>query len=167
MKAPRTNPKRATGNPRLTERIHDPYKAPHKLHDPTRCPACGAVFKKGRWQWAEQPPHDAEEGLCPACRRVEDHYPAGEVLLEGEFVAAHADELTALVRHVSEAERNEHPLHRVMAVERHGGSILVTTTDIHLPRRIGHAVEDAYQGQLSTHYDEDGYFARVRWERQT
>ena len=47
-----------------------------------------------------------------------------------------------------------------------GTDIVVTTTDIHLPRRIGHALEAAWDGELTTHYDEAGYFARVRWERQ-
>jgi hypothetical protein len=34
-----------------------------------------------------------------------------------------------------------------------------------LPRRIGHALESAWDGKLDTHYDEAGYFARVAWER--
>jgi hypothetical protein len=52
-----------------------------------------------------------------------------------------------------------------MAIERTSGRIVVTTTDIHLPRRIGHALENAWGGTLATHYDEAGYFVRAHWER--
>lgn len=41
---------------------------------------------------------------------------------------------------------------------------MITTTDIHLPRRIGEAVKRAYHGNLKEHFEEDGYFVRVDWE---
>ena len=34
-------------------------------------------------------------------------------------------------------EKREHPLNRIMAIEREGDALVVKTTDIHLPRRIG------------------------------
>ena len=40
---------------------------------------------------------------------------------------------------------------------------IITTTDIHLPRRIGQALHSAYKGSLDVHYDEEGYFIRVHW----
>ena len=42
---------------------------------------------------------------------------------------------------------------------------VVTTTDIHLPRRIGHALEHAFKGKLDTHYNEEEYFIRIQWRR--
>jgi hypothetical protein len=39
------------------------------------------------------------------------------------------------------------------------------TTDVHLPHRIAHALKDAWGGTMKTHYDLEGYFARVHWER--
>jgi len=41
----------------------------------------------------------------------------------------------------------------------------VTTTDLHVARRIAHALESAWGGTLATHYDEGGYFVRIGWER--
>jgi hypothetical protein len=52
-----------------------------------------------------------------------------------------------------------------MGLQQSGGRIVITTTDIHLPRRIGHALVDAYKGELDTHYDEAGYFVRMTWTR--
>jgi hypothetical protein len=166
MKRPPAPGKEIRGNPRLVERVHDPYRITRKLDDPTRCVMCGAVFSQGRWQWLHPAPTAAAEALCPACRRIKDRYPAGELLLEGDFIAAHADEVLGLIRNTEEAERREHPLNRIIDIERRGNAISITTTDLHLPQRIGHALEDAYDGTLSIHYDEQGYFTRVHWQRQ-
>ncbi len=43
---------------------------------------------------------------------------------------------------------------------------MVSTTDIHLPRRIGEALKRAYDGMLELDYDEDGYFLRASWTRE-
>ena len=154
------------GNPRLSEEIHDPYYTREKYHEPTRCGGCGAVYRKGRWQWLEERPVSAREMYCPACRRIEDQYPAGEIIVSGAFAAAHAGDVLHLVRNTEAAENREHPLHRIMGIRREGDATTITTTDIHLPRRIGHALENAFQGELETHYDEEGWFARVTWRRE-
>lgn len=152
------------GNPRLTERVHDPYRNRAKLVSPARCEQCGAVFARGRWTW--KPVRTARLlTTCPACRRSNDRYPAGELVLEGAFLREHAAEALRLIRNIETAERREHPLHRIMDIVRQPARIVVTTTDVHSPRRMGHALADAWHGELSTHYDEQGHFARVRWAR--
>ena len=153
------------GNPRLTERDHDPYRSRVKARTPVRCTDCGAVYRAGRWTWQRMTAATPKDFRCPACRRIADDFPAGEVVLSGAFVHGHEDEMLRMIRHLETTEQNEHPLHRVMAVQRNTGDLVITTTDIHLPRRIGHALENAWGGKLSTHYDEDGYFVRVTWER--
>ena len=85
--------------------------------------------------------------------------------MSGEFVGAHRDEILRRVRNVAEAESNRHPLHRIMAIETRGSDTVVTTTDVHLPHRIGHALKDAWEGEMTTHYDLEGYFARIGWHR--
>jgi len=158
-------PRQARGNPRLKEQIHDPYRASKKLRGPCRCKQCGATYLKGRWQWRALTPPAPAATVCPACRRLNDRYPAGELIVRGAFAAKHSAEVERLIVHVAEAESREHPLHRIIATRRRGSTLTVTTTDVHLPHRIGHALEDAWAGTLSTHYDEAGYFARAAWER--
>ncbi len=148
----------------IQERVHDPYKPRLKLTEPTVCPQCGAVFHDGRWQWLPRP-DGAHETLCAACQRINDHYPAGEVTITGGFAREHAEEILHLVRHQGELEKGEHPLHRIMAIEERGGAVVVQTTDIHLPRRIGEALSHAYHGDLHFHYEEETYFIRVSWTR--
>jgi len=153
------------GNPLLREQIHDPYRSREKLQEATRCPQCGIRYRNGRWTWPKTQTSAFKSHLCPACRRTNEHCPAGELVISGSFAAAHREEILGRVRHVEEAERNQHPLHRIMAIEQRGAKTVVTTTDIHLPHCIGHALKDAWGGTLRTQYDLEGYFTRVRWQR--
>lgn len=149
----------------IHEHTHDPYKARSKIEDPSVCPQCGAVYESGRWRWGT-PPANASEQLCQACHRIHDHYPAGEVHLSGEFLPLHKEEVIHLARHQEQLENAEHPLHRIMSIEDRQDHLLITTTDIHLPRRIGQAVHSAYKGSLEVQYEEEGYFIRVHWSRR-
>jgi hypothetical protein len=42
-------------------------------------------------------------------------------------------------------------------------TLIISTTDIHLPRRIGEVVHRAFGGDLEIKYDEENYFVRVNW----
>lgn len=164
MNSPHTVRRQLRGNPLLQEKRHDPYRSKKKLRS-ARCPDCGATFRNGRWQWPQTGSAGLGSERCPACRRIADRYPAGELVISGNFGAAHRDELLAHARNIETDERGEHALHRIMNVEERGAEIVVTTTDLHLPHRIGHALKDAWGGNLKTHYDLGGYFTRVLWER--
>ena len=145
---------------------HDPYRRPAKLHEPSVCSQCGAVYKKGRWTWAPAPP-DAEEVICQTCHRINDRYPAGVVMLTGKYLqnAQHRSELLNLIRSQERTESAEHPHNRIIEIQDEPEHITVTTTDIHLPRRIGEAIRAANGGELSLAFEEDGYFVRITWER--
>ena len=129
--------------------ITDPYKQLAKPHEPTVCPQCGAVYHEGRWHWADERPAGAHEALCQACHRINDNYPAGIVTLSGRFLDQHRDEILHIVRRQEELEKPEHPFNRIMNIEQEAGRIVVTTTDIHLPRRIAEALEGAFRGDLA------------------
>jgi hypothetical protein len=150
----------------MHERVHDPYKTTHKLPEPSVCPVCNAVFKDGRWQWADSWPAEAHKETCQACHRTKDGYPAGVVTLTGAFIHGHKMEILNLARHREKEENAEHPLHRIMKIEEHPESIVIKTTDLHLPQRIGEALQHACKGDLNMHYDEEGYFVRVNWRRE-
>ena len=154
------------GDRLMRERVHDPYRTRLKLPDPTVCPRCGAVFHKGRWTW-ESAPSKANEEICHACRRVNDAYPAGVVTLRGAFLKKHRAEILNLARNQEKVGKSARPLHRIIAIEYKGEEIEITTTDIHLSRRIGQALHNAYEGKFDFHYDEEGYFIRVNWTRET
>jgi NMD protein affecting ribosome stability and mRNA decay len=148
----------------IQEQVHDSYQIKGKLHEPTVCPQCGAVFHQGRWQWSKVPA-DAHQHTCPACQRMHDHYPAGFVTLHGSFFASNREEIMHLVHNEEKREREEHPLKRIMDMEDKDGATLVTTTDIHLARRLGEALHHAYQGELEFHYNPEQNLLRVSWVR--
>ena len=162
----RDDPRQPQRRDRLIhEHVHDPYKTRLKLVDPSVCPQCGAVYESDRWRWGS-PPANAGEQICQACHRINDRYPAGEIDLSGEFLALHKEEIINLARNQEEIEQAEQPLHRIMSIEDRQDHVVITTTVIHLPRRIGQALHSAYKGSWDVHYDEEGYFIRVRWSRQ-
>jgi hypothetical protein len=107
----------------------DPYKATHKPHEPSVCPQCGAVFHHGRWQWSARP-EGAVEHLCHACHRINDHYPAGILMLSGPLVAEHKAQMLRLARHQEEVEKREHPLNRIIDIEEAAGSSSTPPTSI-------------------------------------
>ena len=148
----------------LDDTRHDPYQPSGKYREPTHCAQCGAVYKAGRWQWAEAAATSVP-GTCPACKRIHDRLPAGRLTLEGPYVAAHEKELVQIARHQAEQERAEHALHRIMNIEPRPDAVEITTTDIHLPRRIGEALERAHDGELTIRFSEDAYEIAVRWRR--
>jgi NMD protein affecting ribosome stability and mRNA decay len=157
MKQSNLTPPRPRTSRRISGRaqqdpILDPYQHQQKLHEGTVCPQCGAVYHQGRWKWVARFEGVGEE-LCPACRRIKEEFPAGVVTLRGEFAREHKEEMVHLARHQEEAEKREHPLNRIMSIEEDAQGIVINTTDIHLPRRIGEAVKRAFHDEIGCGLD--------------
>ena len=149
----------------IEQHRHDPYKARHKLPEPTICPQCGAAFREGRWQWVDKVAEGAHRERGPACHRGNDKFPAGEIIITGAFSKTHHEEIRALVRNTQELQNADHPLSRIIDITEAPDKTVVTTTDIHLPRRIGHALEHAFKGKLDVDYNTEEYFVRIQWSR--
>lgn len=148
----------------IQEERHDNYREEKKWPEPTVCTECHAVFVGGRWTWNE-PPSPANMVLCPACRRIAENYPAGFLEVKGSFFAEHKEEMLNLMRNEEQAEKGEHPLERVMDITETDQATLITTTGVHLARRIGNALSQAYKGDLSFTYGDEEKTIRVFWER--
>ncbi|HEX9715949.1 MAG TPA: hypothetical protein VGA28_09710, partial [Desulfurivibrionaceae bacterium] len=61
--------------------------------------------------------------------------------------------------------KKDHPMERLMAIVEEEGRTLVTTTGIHLARRIGEALSNAYQGELDFAYGDGEKSIRLNWSR--
>ena len=148
----------------IQELVHDTYKSTKKPPEPTRCPECGLVYKDGRWsRGVEQ--GEAHLARCPACQRIHDRFPAGHVMLSGEFFASHRDEILQRVHRCEETETVDHPLERLIAIKDTADGVEVTTTGTHLARRLGDALHDAYKGDLEYHYNKEENLLRIGWNR--
>lgn len=148
----------------IEEVEHDPYRAKAKPHGPAVCTDCGAVFRDGFWHWGARP-DAARAQVCPACLRIRENQPAGYVRLEGVFFQEHRSEILQLIHNTEERARSGHALERVMSSAHERDCTVVTTTDIHLARRIGEALYRAYRGRLEVNYSPDEYLVRVSWTR--
>lgn len=148
----------------VKEREHDVYRFRAKLPDPTVCAECGAVFMKGRWVWTEAP-EQAGRSICSACRRIADRFPAGHIEMAGDFFVEHRDEILNLVRNIEQREKTNHPMERIIDIGDMSKGALITTTGIHLARRIGSALARAYSGELKVNYLNAESCVKVRWVR--
>ncbi len=147
-------------------RKHDQYKLQGKLREPSVCRECKAVYHKGRWTWDPVPP-DSQDIVCPACQRIRDGAPSGVLLLTGEFVAQHRDEILGLARNEEAHSRAEHPLARIIKIEDQvevPEGVVITTTDPHLARRIGEALHHAHRGTFTCRYEEHDDLLRANWQ---
>ena len=142
---------------------HDPYQAKGKYKEPTLCSGCGAVFHQGRWAWVAAP-RGAAMAECPACHRIRDQQPAGFITFTGVRTPDEREAIVHLARNVEKHETAEHPLHRIIAIEEDGNEVRMTTTDTHLPQRIGEGVRHARKGKLAIVYGQDEYVVRVHWQ---
>ncbi len=139
----------------------DTYRVEQKHPDGTHCPQCHLVVRRGRWtQVTLGEGQTADKVLCPACRRVRDHYPAGVIDLTGDLSAL-GTELVNLVRNIEKVERTEHPLERLMELELTHDGLHASTTGVHLARRIGSALERRLRGRVQIRYGEEENIVRI------
>lgn len=148
----------------VKQKRDDVYKARRKWPEPTVCTECAAVFEGGRWLWKERP-KEAHAVVCPACRRIADNYPAGYLEIRGPFFNEHREEILGLVRNVEQQEMAERPLERIVAITDGEGGVSVTTTGIHVARRIGEALARSYKGDFFFQYGEGQKNITARWAR--
>jgi hypothetical protein len=120
------------------------------------------VFQAGKWTWGA-----AEEGAhrdtCPACKRIHDGYPVGTIELFGDGFEPFRDEVAKLIRNVEEREKAEHPLERLMSLERRDGGLYVETTGMHLARSVASAVKRRFHGHIRITYPDGENRVRVTW----
>ncbi len=157
---------RGTRRDRLVqERLHDTYELRQKLPEPTVCPECSLVYQQGKWTWIDGHVFNANKQLCPACSRIHDNYPGGYVSIKGPFFLNHRNEIINLIHNVEQESKQAHPLERIIKIIEEEDGVLVTITDLHLARRIGEAIHNAYQGSLEFDYPDDEKLIRVKWYR--
>jgi hypothetical protein len=148
----------------LKQKSNDVYLEKSKNQESTLCKTCGSLYSKGRWTW-EKPVKDTHQAVCPACRRIADNYPAGTIELSGTFFNEHQSEIMNMIHNTEQQEKQSHALERIMKtkVDRH--QTVITTTGIHLARRIGEALSRSYKGEFSFQYLDADKGIRVQWSR--
>jgi NMD protein affecting ribosome stability and mRNA decay len=142
----------------------DTYIDQIALKDFAACSKCNAVYTNGRWTW-KTTEHITSKTTCPACRRISDNYPAGYIEIKGNFFLSHSTDILNLVNNVERLEKSERPLERIILINEGKNKTVITTTGIHVARRIGEALSRSYQGNYNFKYADGEKSIRVFWER--
>jgi hypothetical protein len=134
------------------------------LKETAACTQCNAVYYNGRWTW-KTTDQITTKTTCPACRRINDNYPAGFIEIKGNFFQMRSTDILNLINNTEQLEKNERPLERIISITNKGDKTVITTTGIHIARRIGEALNRSYQGNFLFQYADGEKSIRVFWER--
>ncbi len=147
----------------IKEKRHDIHPS-ENLPERTLCRECNAVFAGGRWLWGDVDT-SAHKTLCPACRRIASDFPAGYIQVKGSFFDDHRDEILNMIYNIEKQEKASRPLERIMAITKKREHTMITTTGIHIARKIGESLSSSYKGEYSFKYGDGEKRIRVYWER--
>jgi hypothetical protein len=129
------------------------------------CTGCKLVNERGRWRWGAPPVAELHSVLCPACKRIRERDPHGTLRLPPSF-SAHAEEIRGMLKNLEEAERAEHPLERLMEVKDGPEGLLVTTTGVHLARRIASSLARRFHEKPRMRFEDGKERVLVDWKRE-
>ena len=134
-----------------------------------QCSGCGAFYY--RRHWTLDPPGKFSTQVhvhpvyCPACNKIKDHYPGGELRLAG-IDTAERREIARILRNEEDRARAKNPLERIMRMEAADGGWKIETTTEKLAQRLGRAVHQARGGKVEYKWSRNNKFVRVWWEKE-
>jgi NMD protein affecting ribosome stability and mRNA decay len=135
------------------------------------CHGCHALSTGRRWYQDEAvyakllTAGTAKEVFCPACEKIRDGYPGGQVVLKGPFLTEHREEILHLITNEEKRAREVNPLHRIMSLREENGQCEITTTNEKLAQRIGREIHKACGGSVAYGWSHNNKYLRVHWER--
>lgn len=136
------------------------------------CTDCGSVYYRRRWTLTP-PPEISEKvkfmtgvsfSLCPACRKIRDHYPSGELHLAG-VTPEEEREIFLLLRNEEKRAREKNPLERIMEIKGEVSGWSVETTTEKLAQRLGRSLKKARGGKVVYNWSHNNKYLRVFWQR--
>ncbi len=152
---------------------NDPYLDDSGLAEPSLCRVCGAVYQKKRWVIDDtesvrlQQGSETHQVVCPACRKIADHYAEGTVTLHGTYLWEHETEIRNILRNEENRVMSKNPLARIISMEQADGNLLIETTEEKLAEHLGRVLHKAHQGELKVTWASDHAICRVDWHRDT
>lgn len=132
-----------------------------------QCSGCGAFHY--RRHWTLTPPAQLGSELlavfefCPACRKIRDRSPGGEIVLRG-VRASGPEEITKILRNEEARARMKNPLERIMSIYAANGTWRIETTTEKLAQRLGRSLKKARGGRVVYKWGHNNKFVRVVWE---
>jgi hypothetical protein len=135
------------------------------------CPTCMSFSHGKHWHMDEErylqlrSEPDTQVEQCPACQKIERQMYDGEIVLEGDWMVEHKEEILNFVHNEEARAMGTNPMARIASLEDRGDSVYILTTSSVLARRIGAGIESAFNGHLDLQKLQYEDFVRVRWRR--
>jgi len=133
-----------------------------------QCSGCGAFHHRRHWtliapaDFSSQVHRDLV--FCPACRKIQDRFPGGELTLLG-IENENREEISRILRNEESRAREKNPLERIMSMQAAQGGWRVETTTEKLAQRLGRSIHKARGGQVDYKWGHNNKFVRVVWEK--
>jgi hypothetical protein len=133
-----------------------------------QCSGCGAFHHRRYWTLTPPPGLSSQMHshpvFCPACRKIQDNFPGGELTLRG-VEAENRQEIARILRNEELRARQKNPLERIMRMDAANGGWRVETTTEKLAQRLGRSIKKARGGKLTYKWGHNNKFVRVVWEK--
>jgi NMD protein affecting ribosome stability and mRNA decay len=126
------------------------------------------VYTKKTWRSAEPRRLEAflqgaERVSCPACRQVSEGRAYGRVLLSGEWLGEHVEEVRRRIATVEARARHTQPERRLVAIVRRGRGLEMMTTSQKLAHRVAHELQKAFGGSTTYAWSDRDGSLRATW----
>jgi NMD protein affecting ribosome stability and mRNA decay len=132
-----------------------------------QCAGCGAFYHRRHWMLATPAgfklPVHVHPIYCPACRKIKQWYPSGELSLRG-VETAERQEILRILCNEEEQARTKNPLEMIMGLQETDGHWKVETTTEKLAQRLGRSIKKARGGKLVYKWGHNNKFVRLVWE---
>lgn len=135
------------------------------------CPRCRAISLQKRWflddALYDKLRRDPEAQLvrCPGCERVERGIYEGRVVLRGDWIVDHKDEVINLIKNQESEARQTNPFSRIGVIKDQGNQLELYVTTQWLAVRIGKELRKAHKGELQIDHLPQQKFSLVTWHR--
>jgi len=143
-----------------------PRRSPKGL---IQCTGCGAFYHRRHWQLVApagfNSPVHPHPIYCPACTKIRDRVPGGELNLFG-VRGGERGEIVRILRNEEEQARTKTPLEMIMGMQETDGHWKVETTTEKLAQRLGRSIKNARGGKLDYKWGHNNKFVRVVWEQK-
>ncbi|HET8563237.1 MAG TPA: BCAM0308 family protein [Candidatus Binatia bacterium] len=123
-------------------------------------PPTAMVAQATHWKWTTD---SARCVFCPACKKIKEKYPSGELHMVG-VDPKDRREVLRILRNEEKQAREKNPLERIMQLEALNGEWKVQTTTEKLAQRLGRSLHKARGGRLAYKWSHNNKFVRVFWE---
>jgi hypothetical protein len=139
-----------------------------------RCPDCGAVYYRRHWSLSVPAQTRKLAGIanfhaapCPACRKIRDQYPMGEVRIVNS-APEDKREMMRILRNEETRARQKNPLERIMTVRQHGpDEWRIQTTTEKLAQRLGRSLRKARGGRVHYEWSHNNKYVHVVWRKES